>query len=198
MKEIQNSIISDSLKINDTIFHFYHNLNLTNGSDYSQIWTNGITIFLALIASLIALFQIKSNIISSSRIKWIENLRNDLSNYATEVANCSMILERQIAESEGKRKDEIYQVTEKFYSDYTESHMRSDVLAQKILLYLNSEKEDHKKIEDLIQKISSQLHREDLKKLDGEVIDKEIEEIIRISKRILKVEWEKSKKIFKL
>ncbi|MBZ9631828.1 hypothetical protein LB465_13650 [Salegentibacter sp. LM13S] len=71
MKIPQDSIVSDTLKIEDSIYHFQHTLELTASSGYSQIWTNAITIFLALVASLIALYQVKSNIISSSRIKWI-------------------------------------------------------------------------------------------------------------------------------
>ncbi len=198
MEILQDSIVTDTLKIKDSVYHFQHTLELTNGADSSQLWTNLITIILALIASLIALYQVKSNIISSSRIKWIENLRNDISSYTTEIANCSMILERQIAESKGKSEEEMYNIAKLYYDDYTESHMKSDVLAQRIFLYLNSEEEDHKKIEELINKISLQLHRDDLNKLDGDLIDQQIEKIIQISKRIIKVEWEKSKKIFRI
>jgi hypothetical protein len=36
--------------------------------------TNLVTILIALIAGLVALYQVKSNVISEARIKWMESL----------------------------------------------------------------------------------------------------------------------------
>ena len=54
---------------------------INNSELLNSIIENSITIIIALIAGIIALYQVKSNIVSSTRINWIENLRLSISEY---------------------------------------------------------------------------------------------------------------------
>lgn len=56
-----------------------------------KLITSIITISLALLAGFITLLQVKSNIISNARVKWVEDLRNILSLYCSELENCSSL-----------------------------------------------------------------------------------------------------------
>jgi len=198
LKIIKDTIINDSIIIKDSIYTISHNITLPDNSDNSQLITNGITIFLALTAALIALYQVKSNIISSARITWIENLRDAISNYTVEVSNCATILENTMDEGKGRSDDEIEKILKDNYHLYFVSSSKSNILAHKIYLYLNSQEDDHKEIEILIKKISNHLHKTHLKELNKDEIEVDVEKIISISKRIFKKEWTKSKKLFKI
>lgn len=164
--------------------------------EYSQLITNSVTIFIALIAGMIALYQVKSNIIASSRINWIENLRETISSYCMEIENCCLAKINLHDERKGKTGLELEKVLDKFYQPYVESSREVDKLSKKALLYLNSKEDVHKKIEDLINQNINLVH--DKKNDNRNEIQKNIIEIINLSKKVFKIEWEKSKKIFKI
>lgn len=165
-----------------------------------QLVANSITILLALIAGFIALYQVKSNIISSSRIKWIDNLRIAISNYSTEIVNCAYIVINsplQLDYITDPKERESY--AEESYNRYINSSNKADIFANQIKLYLNSKEEKHQKIEELINEIGIYIHnQEDVSKIEKEVVYEYVDEIIQLSKIIFKEEWEKSKKIFKI
>ncbi len=65
-------------------------------------------------------------------------------------------------------------------------------------MYLNSAEDDHKKIENFIDKISDHLHTKRTTEINCDEIEDDLQEIVRISKVIFKKEWDKSKKLFKI
>lgn len=172
--------------------------NSYNGIDNNQIIPNLITILLAFIAAFIALFQVKSNVISSSRIKWIEDLRTTLSEYTAEVNLCTSIILNMRNESLKVSKENRDKTIREFYPNYIESSRKIDSLGNKVLLHLNSDKLPHKIIEKNIAAIYDQLHKNMMVSLNQDLIEFEIAEIIKNAKIIFKTEWEKSKKIYNL
>lgn len=200
---LRDTIINDSIVIKDTIYKFQHAIDLSNSPDYSQLWTNSITIFLGLLAALIALYQIKSNVISSARIKWIQNLTDAISDYSAEISKASTIISNmsiRILESneDGKKINQIMDLYDSYYDDYFKSSIEIEKISNRIILHLNSEEGNHKKIENLLLKLSKEIHIKDFTKLNSEEIEKDLKEVIILSKLIFKEEWEKSKKIFKI
>lgn len=174
-------------------------LSQSKNGDDSQLTTNLITIGIALVAALLALYQVKSNVISSSRIQWIENLRESISAYCTEVIHCSTLAINFLDEVKEKNDVEAKNATlANFYPVYLESAIKSNLIGTKVLLYLNSKEKEHKRIEDIIGTISKRLHEDKVSELNTDEIDSLIREIISESKKIFKKEWSKSKKLWKI
>lgn len=111
--------------------------------------TNLATILIALFAGHIALYQVKSNVISVARIKWIKNLRKTLSQYCCELENCSLAKLYLDDERKDKSGTEIEAALNKFYFTYSQSAKEVLKLQSKIFLYLNSQNPQHKRIEEL-------------------------------------------------
>jgi hypothetical protein len=186
-------VCNDSLKLTN------HVIKIINESgDNSHFTTNIITIVLALIAGLIALYQVKSNIISSSRIAWIENLREAISTYVAEVSECSVIIANMHSTLKGKTGEDFEKTLNIHYPKYSDSSKAIDKFGSKVLLYLNPQEESHKRIEDLIEGISDHLHKKKMAELDRDKIDTDLKKIITISKEIFKKEWTKSKGLFRI
>lgn len=165
-----------------------------------QISPSLITIFLALVAAFIALYQAKSNIISKARVNWIENLRESISSYCVEISNVGSLLsvtEFEAPSYKDKSREETLKHGIERYSLYLEASNRADRLGNKVILFLNSEEPDHKRIEYLITELQN-----NIEKTDGEIrknkVDESTKEIISLSKIIFKREWKKSKKIFRI
>ncbi|SMG30827.1 hypothetical protein SAMN05661096_02010 [Marivirga sericea] len=197
---MKDTIITDKIIVlKDTLAQITHAINLTESTgDNSQLISNSITILIALIAALIALYQVKSNIISSSRITWIENLRTAISEYVAEVNDCAIIICNVHFKCLQRDQGEIDEIIEEYYPLYIIASRKIDKLGSKVLLYLNSDETNHKKIEDIITGIDKQLHKDKMSDLDEKKIEDDIKEILKSAKLIFKTEWAKSKKIFKI
>lgn len=163
---------------------------------YETLITNGVTIFIALLAGIVALHQVKLNVVSAARIKWIENLRETLSQYCTELEKGSLIKANYFDERKCKTEPELDSILRKFYDPYKASSSEVFRLQSKIILYLNSKNQKHKEIERLLQQNSHLLH--DFNGCHVVKIRRNTEQIIRISKDIFEIEWEKSRKLFKI
>jgi len=167
-------------------------------SNSSLLMQNGITILLALIAGMIALYQVKLNIFSKARLTWIESLRETISLYCMEVANFSVKKINLFDERKKiKNKDADMDIfLDKYYIPYELSASKVDKLQTKVLLYLDSNNKEQKKIEDLILHNIVLLH--DRENDNHEQINNNIHQIITHSKSIFNKEWNKAKNIYKL
>ncbi|NDW19246.1 hypothetical protein D0T53_10010 [Dysgonomonas sp. 216] len=198
---MKDTLISDHIVVlKDTIAQVNHSITFNANPDSdNQLITNVITILLALVAALIALYQVKSNVISSARITWIENLRCALSEYSAEVINCAMIITNMREKCLGVKKEEIDMIIDKHYSSYVESANLINRLSCRVLLYLNAKEDKHQQIEKCIDKIEQYLHEKNNLKSDNRAaIEEQLNEIVKLSKLIFKEEWDKSKKIFRI
>ncbi len=158
--------------------------------------TNAVTIVIALFAGIVALHQVKLNIVSDARIKWIESLRDTLSQYCTELDKYSLAKANYFDERKVKSGEDLENALSKFYHPYTETANEVLRLQSKLMLYLNSKDQNHKQIEDLLRQNSIILH--DLSDCHVEKIRRNIEQIIRLGKEIFRLEWRKSKRMFKI
>ena len=165
----------------------------------SELLTNGVTIFIALLAALIAIYQVKSNIISSARINWIEKLREAASELFNEYSNCQACH----ANIEYKT-NKLSITTEELWRDYQELRTienRITVLSRKINLYLDPENAKQKKVIEKLDKIEDLLSMSKNKNIQSKDTQTEILEIIeeatKLFREVFKDEWNKSRKIFK-
>ncbi len=161
----------------------------TCGSIWSGIIENGITILIALIAGSVALFQVKSNIISSARIKWIESLRTSISElYETSLATALIQVNRKMT---NENSDENY-------NKYVNAHSKFFILSNKIKMQLNLKEDEHKQLENLIDKVELLLDPKNKDSIDQDIVESELKEIVKISRKIFKKEWNKSKRVFRI
>ena len=153
-----------------------------------------VTIFLALIAGFLALYQMKANIISSSRIRWIEDLRDTLSKLYPVALNVKNAHENH----KNALRSNLNKNSDKHYDEYVKSMSDFNSLSNKIKMQLNSTKEDHKAIEDILDRIDCKLDLGNAEKTTMKEIEDDLKVIVSHSKKIFKTEWEKSKLIFKI
>lgn len=152
------------------------------------------TIVVALIAGGIALYQVKSNIISSSRIRWIEDLRSSLSQLypaALNTKDASDDYEKAILD--GDKEKEKY-----FYAQLTDQLSTFNSLSNKIKMLLNSNESEHKAIEDIINKLDRNLDFNNIKNTISSETEGDLNRIVLLAKIIFKKEWEKSKRVFEI
>lgn len=159
-----------------------------------SIITNSVTIFIALLAGMVALYQVKLNVISAARIKWVEDLRETLSLYCCEIEIATNNRLDLLDARKGKSGEELEDVLDKFYVPYVSASKEVQKLQSKIFLYLDSENSQHKRIEELLHINSLLLHRAQGDNRDK--IRENILEITKISKFIFKNEWKKSNSLF--
>lgn len=167
----------------------------SGNSDYIQTI---ITIFIALLAGFVALYQVKSNTISAARITWIENLRDALSCYCMEVTKCGGVVSNMRDDVIGKSEKEKKEIIEKLYPRYEESTINCNKFACKVMLYLNSKEKKHALIEAKMEEIYIQLHVKKTSEFNAEKFNDDMNFIIDQAKLIFKTEWDKSKKIFRI
>lgn len=161
---------------------------------YTDLLKNGLTILLVFIAGFFTLYQIKANIISSARIRWIEDLRDTLSKLYSVTLNIVNSFECHIIAS--KYEDKVQ--SEKHYFDYTQNMATFNSLSNKARMQLNSKELEHKAIEEILEVIDKKIEGENIKLTTGNEIESYLREIVFQSKIIFKKEWDKSKKIFKI
>ncbi|SNR72463.1 hypothetical protein [Flavobacterium sp. ov086] len=154
-----------------------------------KILENSLTIIIALIAGLVALYQVKSNIVSTARIKWIETLKEDISNLYNYALSAVFFYSEYINETDND-----------IYLKYLEAHSKFYVLSNRIKMQLNIKETKHNDLNTILDEIDSMLDssNKQLKNITQENVEEKLREIVIISRDIFKIEWEKSKKIFKI
>jgi hypothetical protein len=122
--------------------------------------------------------------------------RETLSQYCAELEDCLKQKIDYYFELKGKTGKEYDDALEKFLPPYSTLSKEVLKLQSKALLYLNSNDKMHSQIEDLLKKNSQLLHKRD--ENNYQEIRRNIEEIIFISKDIFKLEWKRSKNLYKI
>ena len=176
------------VQLNDTICHVITIIQKsTEASLFDKIIENGITILIALIAGLVALYQVKSNIVSSARIKWIEELRHEISQLYNDSLGTILYWSNF---KKTKAVDD--------YNKYDLAHSNFFILSNRIRMKLNLTEEDHSKLNDKLNEVELMLEPENIETSSQEDVEKILKEIVVISRQIFKLEWDKSKKVFKI
>jgi len=148
-----------------------------------------LPILLAAIAGIIALYQMKSNIFVSYRIRWIENFKLNLSGYVSETHLALFSLQIYSKDKENRKA---------YYDKYFEAINKSAMYRNRIFLDLDSNDELQEKILLNIIDVNSLLDKfvnEDLSKdLEFQISLKQTELETLIS-QLLNSEFNKHKKI---
>jgi len=161
----------------------------------NNIPTNILTIILAFLAAITALHQVKSNVISTSRIKWIEDFKNNITEYNVSV---SQACHNYVMYTQSK-KPNLPAGNYKFYEEYVKYHYKSSIHQAKLLITLNLSEKAYRDIETTIDEITANMDLlGDTLDLDGliDLIEKQFLTLTKQTQFALKIEWEKQKKIF--
>ncbi|WP_167618546.1 hypothetical protein [Maribellus sediminis] len=137
--------------------------------------------------SKMTLAQVRANNISQARINWIQDLRSDLSQYNGEVAIINFYLQDVIDLNEKGERIK----AEQLYNEQIERIKEARQFAFKIKLFLNKNEPDHMKLEHLIDKYYETAldNYETIKSNYNRISD----DILDISRKILKDAWEQAK-----
>lgn len=196
---MKDSLTDTILASSDSLPHSTQIIRVVTGdADDHQLLTNGITIVLALIAGLIALYQVKANIISGARMTWVNQLRDTISAYCMKTESCAILIQNMVDECEGKSGTEITAIIKRHYEGYSAACSESGILANKILLYLDPGNKKHKQIEALVNGISEHLHKKKATELNRDKIEADLSALIRISKKIFMEETRKASRLFSI
>lgn len=188
-----NFIDTVQVVANDTLFIKIQHSSIPSAeqsSIFQDVLKDGITIVIALLAGMIALYQVKSNVISTARIKWMDDLRNNLS----EVCDSAMDTSLNFSNHIDNEKENLYDDYEKYLLSYS----KFTIASSKTILLLDSENNIHSQIETLIEDIDVMLDDENIEETTQDELSTKLDEIIKLSKQVFKKEWKRSKKVFKL
>lgn len=197
MSIIIDPVIIDSIQVvaRDSInIHVHHYINpaTSESSILLDLAKNVVTIIIALGAGMIALYQVKSNVISSARIQWITDLRECTSNiYGVAISTHSNI-------KNAMDKKAGTEINLQYYEKYNATQHELNILVNKIKMLLNPDENEHLKLESIIDEIDKMLDKDKIDKITSLELENKLKEIIPISKAIFKKEWKKSKKLLKI
>ncbi len=150
-------------------------------SALEKLWSNSPTIAVALLAAFIALYQVKMNLITAARIKWIEDLRKDIAEYCQTIAE--ILVQEQVQSNEVK-----YSIVEKLHE--------AIVIKQRLTMSLNLDERLHYILNGLVDYL---FVNTDKKSLVEEVhinnLSKVMNYTLVVASKIFKTEWTKSKRV---
>ena len=163
-----------------------------------------VSIIVAFIAGILALFQVRTNIISASRIRWINEFRERLSEYAVELTKGLLFYYNHINEMKNQGL-EIFSKQDDNYLKYIESVHNLSKVSFIIDLYLDSKNNQlHKDLKNKISDINKSI-KEFFRKKPSEIIEidkfreniaEELPRISDIAKEIIEIETKKTRKLF--
>lgn len=164
-----------------------------------------LPLIIAFIAGSFALYQIRSNNITNSRLRWLDNLKQVITDFICEIT--TLQIKKGILTSFDERReksDSISQNRTEYYNELTESlidHLK--IVESKYLLIkfaINPHEKLHKKFEDLLEQymvlfneIPIKNNLEDFNALNRKM-DAYSETMALIARYIMKLEWEKIKR----
>lgn len=192
---VHNNIGSLSVNVfhNDTL-HLLRNdtltiINNSQNESGSFDWGPIITIVVALIAALFALFQARSNTIAQARIKWIEELKDNISKFCDASVSTAYYFEMSNNLHKKDKTESKY-----YYEKYLKSNSDVIILSNKIKITLNPYETKHKEIIDIVKKIENYMKTPD-NNISQIKIEEYLFDIDLLCQDIIKEEWQKSKKI---
>jgi hypothetical protein len=142
----------------------------------------------SVIAGILALYQIKSNIVASARIRWNEELKKTLSDYYSDSLNASAYCNDFVKDKNNVEKEDKYMTALSKYN----------ALSNHVRMQLNSGESEHNRIEIIMDKIDRLLDDDSIKEIDIRVVEIDLKEIVALSKIIFKKEWKKAKSLWKI
>lgn len=155
-----------------------------------------IAAFIACAAALIALLQVKANIISTARIEWADKMRKLIS----ELVSSSLELQQRVLllkqESKGKNETQISDMLWGFKKENVNLVISIDQKARELVLHLNPNKKSNIDQIKLISMISSWRNGLDNLSgiLQGSMWSKtEVEALVNEGRIVIKKAWDDAK-----
>ena len=184
-----SEILIQEKKINSII----SSLKLINKSVAEKNkYTYLVPILVAFLAGLLALLQVKANIISTARIEWTQSLRGNLSCFLSEAKVLNVNLKIVVKHLDNGEKGK----AQKHYEESLENFKKTHEYGIQIKLFLNNQKEnEHRELQDLVKKYFKNV---DIDSCDFEldkinILEELQDQIIENSQKILKQAWEDAK-----
>ncbi len=165
-----------------------------NAFNWSTLFTILGTLFAAGIAGWVALYQVKLNVLSSASINWMDNLRNSISEYCALTGDI-LIAIKNLQSNVNKYGSNNYPEFRSDYDKYANLCSRHAIQRNKVFLYLNSENEFHKKIENTIDIVNNILANNKIENIVNSEIMNYQNDIVALAKLVFKHEWQKAKKV---
>lgn len=160
-----------------------------NKLDNQSIFIDLIPILVALLAGLLALFQVKANIISTARIEWTQNLRINISSFLSEIEILNYNL-REVLDlnNQGKTVE-----AKQLYDEQKDNFKKVHNFGNQIILFLNNKKETQQK--ELQELVSEYLNKSTHGKYSVDIDNLQTlqNDIVSKSQDILKRAWEDAK-----
>jgi uncharacterized protein YneR len=172
----------------------------------NQEITRWLPLLVVTVAGFFALSQIKSNNITNARIKWLENLKQVLTDFISESSSFQLKEGVSIGIAKNNPKEEISVYAQSFLNKITEStieHLKIiECKHDLIKLNLNPKEILHQKLEilldeymEMFNQIPSQSNINDYHVLIRKM-SAHSETIILLVRYIMKLEWEKTKRSY--
>jgi len=184
-----NEILIQEKKINSII----SSLKLIEkGVAKNKNHTYLVPILVAFLAGLLALLQVKANIISTARIEWTQSLRGNLSCFLSEakILNVNLKIVIKLLENDEKKR------AQKFYEENLENLKKTHEYGTQIKLFLNNEDEkEHQELQDLVKEYLQNINidSQDFEYEKINTLEVLQDQIIENSQKILKQAWEDAK-----
>lgn len=154
-----------------------------------EILKVGFATFLALLAGLIALYQVKANVISSARIKWIEEFKTNVSEFIAFSNECLFAYDLHAKKGEDNETE--------YFNKYYEATVKAHIFENKIRINLNLNEVLHNAIDEDLDRIKEiMMHETKGLKEKEELVSQEFNRLATHTSQMIKLEWEKSKKMF--
>ncbi len=168
--------------------------------------TRWLPLLVVTLAGVFALSQIRSNNITNARIKWLENLKQVLTDFITE----STVFQLKEGVSKGieqsNQKDKISENTKLYLNKIIEStieHLKIiECKYQLIILNLNPKEKLHQKLENLLEQYMEMFNQIPAQKTlnDHNILIRKMsshsDTIILLVRYVMKLEWEKTKRSY--
>lgn len=150
-------------------------------------------VFLALIGGLIALYQVKANVISSARIKWIEDFKTNIAEYSS-TTNSLIFNFREFDDPKNGDARRVY------HQQYMDGVQKAMSIKGKIFINLNRDEAPYEKIYQIINKIETLTLHSNLRNICKDenyyLLEIEFDALNVATFEAMKIEWEKAKKMF--
>lgn len=168
--------------------------------------TRWLPLLVATLAGFFALFQIRANNITNARIKWLENLKQVLTDFITE----STIFQLKEGISKGieqsNQNDKLPESTKLYLNKINEStieHLKIiECKYNLIILNLNPKEKSHQKLENLLEQYMDMFNQIPAQKTLNNYnilmrkMSSHSDTIILLVRYVMKLEWEKTKRSY--
>ncbi|MDX9696382.1 MAG: hypothetical protein RBT49_11385 [Bacteroidales bacterium] len=168
-----------------------------SSSTMSQTAPIIIPILVAAIAAIIALYQVKLNIILKARMSWIEKLRKEISDFISTATNLYFMIKSQKNEIETleKHSDKKNNTTiGKFQKEILEYCIDLKKQGSNIKMFLITDDEHNKEIENQINLITDISEKSNVQ--DYDKLKEAIDTLVSSSMNVFNDEWEKANRLF--